>query len=87
MDKRLKEYLDKQIKKHQDDMEAEVSLIQMFKDAKKVAASKEKEVSPTPRSWRMRKAEWLEMNEFAKKILEGEITIINDDGGSDNENV
>ena len=42
MDERLKEYLEKQIKKHQDDMEAEVSLIKMFKDAKKVAASKEK---------------------------------------------
>lgn len=42
MDKRLKEYLDKQIKKHQDGMEAEASLIKMFKDAKKVATSKEK---------------------------------------------
>lgn len=42
MDKRLEEYLDKQMKKHQDGMEAEASLIKMFKDAKKVATSKEK---------------------------------------------
>ncbi len=42
MDERLKEYLDKQIEKHRDDIETEKSLIKMFEDAKKVAASKEK---------------------------------------------
>ena len=42
MDERLKEYLDKQIEKHRDGIETEKSLIKMFEDAKKVAASKEK---------------------------------------------